>query len=207
MNMILLKQRPVVEQLKMDLVDLKNMFGWKLDQFAELDKKVKKVEPSWYTVVNKHIKECCKQDEQHEILELQPRVLVEQLDKEIEILDQEKDLLKLRGNELFDCLLLRNIKNSYIPDNDRYQNDLRDLKIQLLEFEEKRDACFKEFNNVIPQTIVDLRDERRANRGIEGETGVPMLPEFNEAALQLLHENKFIRWIGEFNDKYRDQTE
>jgi hypothetical protein len=38
LNMILLKQRPVVEQLKLDLVDLKNMFGWKLDQFEELDK-------------------------------------------------------------------------------------------------------------------------------------------------------------------------
>lgn len=60
LNMILLKQRPVVEQLKLDLVDLKNMFGWKLDQFAELDKKVKKVEPNWYTVVNHHIRECAK---------------------------------------------------------------------------------------------------------------------------------------------------
>ena len=105
------------------------------------------------------------------------------MDKEIDDLDKERDLLKLRGNELFDCLLLRNIKNSYIPDNDRYQNDLRDLKIQLLDFEEKRDACFKEFNDTIPQTIADLRDDRRAARGVEGVSGVPSLPDFNESAL------------------------
>ena len=61
---------------------------------------------------------------------------MEQLSEKIEELEGKKEMLQQKGINLFDCLLLRNLQNAYIPENERFTKELTDLliKVQDLEF-------------------------------------------------------------------------